>query len=106
LSTWLKYLHINDVVLRQPSLRVKSKSLWRWNISANVLCFWTLSIVLFVFQNNNVSETGFCLRLQVKPTQSCPINRASPYLQTHVPAPRWGIQAKHSTNHFRELRKH
>jgi hypothetical protein len=38
-----------------------------------MLCFWTLSIVLslskntvlFIFQN--ISETGFCLRLQVKP---------------------------------------
>jgi hypothetical protein len=27
----------------------------------------------------NVSETGFCLRLQVKPTQLGPIDRASPY---------------------------
>jgi hypothetical protein len=33
--------------------------------------------VLFIFQNN-VSETGFYLRLQVKPTQLGPIDRASP----------------------------
>jgi hypothetical protein len=32
-------------------------------------------IVLFIFQNN-VSETEFCLRLQVKPTQLGPIDRA------------------------------
>jgi hypothetical protein len=31
---------------------------------------------------HNVSETGFCLRLQVKPTQLGQIDRASPYLQT------------------------
>jgi hypothetical protein len=30
----------------------------------------------------NVSETGFCLRFQVKPTQLSPIYRASPYLRT------------------------
>jgi hypothetical protein len=39
------------------------------------------------FPNHNVSETGFCLRLQAKPTQSDPIDRASPYLQTSVPTP-------------------
>jgi hypothetical protein len=49
-------------------------------------CFWTLSIVLslsknialFIFSKHNVSETGFCLRLQVKPTQLIPIDIASP----------------------------
>jgi hypothetical protein len=58
-----------------------------------------------VYISNNVSEIGFCLRLQVKLTQLGPINRASPYLRTPVPAPRYGIQAKHSTNHLRELRQ-
>jgi hypothetical protein len=29
-------------------------------------------------KNHNVSETGFCLRPQVKPTQLDPIDRASP----------------------------
>jgi hypothetical protein len=55
------------------------------------------------FSKHNVSETGFCLRLQVKPTQLGTIDRASPYLRTPVPAPRWGIWARHSTNHLREL---
>jgi hypothetical protein len=31
---------------------------------------------------HNVSETGFCLRLQVKSTQLGPIDRVSPYLRT------------------------
>jgi hypothetical protein len=35
-----------------------------------------LKTVLFIFKNN-VSETGFCLRLQVKPTLLGPIDRAS-----------------------------
>jgi hypothetical protein len=29
---------------------------------------------------HNISETEFCLRLQVEPTQLCPIDRASLYL--------------------------
>jgi hypothetical protein len=49
-----------------------------------------LKIVLFIFQKHNVSETRFCLHLQVKPTQLGPIDRASPYLRTPVPAPRLG----------------
>jgi hypothetical protein len=33
--------------------------------------------------SKHVSETGFCLRLKVKPTQLGPIDRASPYLRTN-----------------------
>jgi hypothetical protein len=40
-----------------------------------------LKTVLFIFKHN-VLETGFCLRLQVKPTQLSPIDRACPYLRT------------------------
>jgi hypothetical protein len=82
-------------------------------VFVQILCLWTLSIGLSLYENrpvfsseHSVSETGFCLRLQVQHTQLNPINRASPYLRIPVPAPRWGIQAKHSTNHLRELRKH
>jgi hypothetical protein len=46
-----------------------------------------LSIVLSLsknrpvyFSKHNVSETGFCLRVQVKPIQLGLIDRASPYL--------------------------
>jgi hypothetical protein len=49
--------------------------------SWQILCFWTLSIVPVLFSSNhNVSETEFCLRLQVKPTQLGPINRARAYI--------------------------
>jgi hypothetical protein len=55
--------------------------------------FWTISIVLCLSKSHpvylsklSVSETGFCLRLQVKPTQLGPIDRASPYLRTNVPS--------------------
>jgi hypothetical protein len=51
--------------------------------SLQILRFWTLSITLCLYlkcrpvslSNHNVSEIGFCLRLQVKPTQFGPINR-------------------------------
>jgi hypothetical protein len=46
------------------------------------------------FSKHNVSETGLCLRLQVKPTQLGPIDRASPHLRTPIPATRWGIPSQ------------
>jgi hypothetical protein len=49
------------------------------------LRFWTLSIVLFLFKTHNVSEAGFCVRLQVESIQFGPIDRVSPYLQTPAP---------------------
>jgi hypothetical protein len=62
-------------------------------LSVQILRFWTLAIVLIVclkhrpvfIQKHNVSKTGFCLRLQVTPTQIGPIDRASPYLRTPIP---------------------
>jgi hypothetical protein len=41
----------------------------------------------------------------LRPTQLGPIDIASPYLRTPVPAPTRDIQAKHSINHLQELRK-
>jgi hypothetical protein len=38
--------------------------------------------LVHLLKNHNVSETGFSLRPQVKPTQLDPIDRASPYLQS------------------------
>jgi hypothetical protein len=54
-------------------------------INLQLLCFWILSIFLFLFKTYNVSETGFCLHLQVEPTQLGPTDRASPYLGTAAP---------------------
>jgi hypothetical protein len=42
----------------------------------HLLCSWTLLISRF-YLKHNVSETGFCLRLQVEPTQLGPIDRPS-----------------------------
>jgi hypothetical protein len=50
---------------------------------AQILRSWTLSIVSSLSKghpvslSNHVLETGFCLRLQVKPAQLGPIDRAS-----------------------------
>jgi hypothetical protein len=46
-----------------------------------MFCFWTLSIALLLFETRNVSETGFCLRLQVELTQLGLIDIASSYLR-------------------------
>jgi hypothetical protein len=61
------------------------------DMKVQILCFWTISIVLSLsksrpvyFSKHNVSETGFCLRLQVRPIQLGPIDRASPYLRTFL----------------------
>jgi hypothetical protein len=57
-------------------------------LTLSIICFYLKHFPLFVY--NNVSETGLCLRLQVKPTQLGPIDRVSPYrpyLQTPVPTP-------------------
>jgi hypothetical protein len=40
----------------------------------------------FLFKTQNVPKTAFCLRLQVKPTQLGPFDRASPYLRG------WGLR--------------
>jgi hypothetical protein len=50
-------------------------------LSSRTMIYWTLSIVLY-FIKHDVSETGFCLRLQVDPTQMGPIERASLRLRT------------------------
>jgi hypothetical protein len=42
------------------------------------LCFWTLSIALFLFKTPNISEIRFCLHLQVEPAQLGPIDRLVP----------------------------
>jgi hypothetical protein len=41
---------------------------------------FTQSTILLLFKNN-VSETQFCLRYLVKPSQLGPIDRTSPYLR-------------------------
>jgi hypothetical protein len=61
------------------SLRFRRVTLW-----IQLLYFWTLYSILFLFKTH-VSETGFCLHLQVEPSQLRSIDRASPYPQTAAP---------------------
>jgi hypothetical protein len=42
-------------------------------------CFYLKHCPVFI-SKHNISETAFCLCLQVKPIQLGPINRSSPYL--------------------------
>jgi hypothetical protein len=72
--------------------------------NTNIMFLDTIHRPVYIFKHN-VSETRFYIRLPVKPIQLGPIARDSPYLRTPVPAPRWGIHAKHNTNHLRELRQ-
>jgi hypothetical protein len=55
-----------------------------------LLCFWTSSGILFLFKTHSFSETGFCLRLQVEPTQLGPIDRARPYFGDWIRSPSSG----------------
>jgi hypothetical protein len=45
--------------------------------------------IICSYLKQNVSETGFGLRLQLKPTQLGPIDRATSYLQTPAPTQDW-----------------
>jgi hypothetical protein len=44
-------------------------------------CFYPKHRSVYI-SKHNVSETGFCLRLHVRPTQLGPFDTASPYLRT------------------------
>jgi hypothetical protein len=45
-------------------LKRPSPTSFHYEISLHWLCFWTLSIVLFLSMTRNFSETEFCLRLR------------------------------------------
>jgi hypothetical protein len=53
---------------------IRSKSLWRWYINTIIVFLDIIHRPVFIY--NNVSETEFCLRLQVEPTQLGPIDKA------------------------------
>jgi hypothetical protein len=65
-------------------LRIKSQC-----ILIQLLCFWALSIILFLFKTHNISETGFCLGLQVEPTQLGAFEVASHDSQPCKPSHNW-----------------
>jgi hypothetical protein len=67
-------------MLSCPTLyNTRSKSLWWWYISTNIMFLDVIHSPVYI-SKHNISETGFCFRLQVKPTQLGPIDRTSTYL--------------------------
>jgi hypothetical protein len=85
------FLHKNVIWYRTkrctrlpPNDSVTFSILPKFSLKIQIFCFWTLSIAPFFYvkhrpvyiSKHNVSETGFCLRLRVKPTQLSPIDRA------------------------------
>jgi hypothetical protein len=72
--------HISLMHPREPrnfckvKRKVVSKSLWRCYINRIIVFLDIIHRPVFI-----VSESGFCLRLQVEPTQLGPIDRASSY---------------------------
>jgi hypothetical protein len=66
----------------RTEIRIYDLSVCDGGTLVQLLCFWTLSIVLSLSKKHRpVSETGFCLRLQGKPAQLGPVDRGSPYLR-------------------------
>jgi hypothetical protein len=53
-------------------------------ILIRLLWFWTLSIVVFLFKTYSISNTKFCLRLQVENAQLGTYDRANPYLRPQL----------------------
>jgi hypothetical protein len=99
-STWVLYVNRQSEVIQYDFI----SNFYSNRPNTNIMLVGI--IYRPVYFSKDVSEAGFCLRLQIKSTQLGPVDRASLYLRTSIPAPRWGIQAKHSTNYMRELRKH
>jgi hypothetical protein len=59
--------------------------LWRLHIIITINILDIIHSPVF-YLKHNISKTGFCSRLHVKPTQLDSIDRASPYLRTPAPA--------------------
>jgi hypothetical protein len=66
------------------SLQNKSRPIWWYTIkTTDHTSIMLLDIIHHpVYISKHVLETRFCLRLQAKPTQLDPIDRANPYLRT------------------------
>jgi hypothetical protein len=74
------------------------------NIKVIIIVFLDIHFYVLFNLKHNVSENGFCLRLQVRSTELAPIDRASLYFRTW--ATKQNIQTKQRIKHLRELKKH
>jgi hypothetical protein len=72
-------LQISRWSKQKPLLR--SISLWRWYVSLTITILDIVHIPVF-YLKHHFTETEFCFRLQVEPTQRNPIDRASLCFQT------------------------
>jgi hypothetical protein len=78
-STLYVCSHLTGITLRlhyEPNRLILSVGLWRRYINITITILDIIDRPAF-YLKHNVSETGFCLRLQVKPTQLGPIDTAS-----------------------------
>jgi hypothetical protein len=59
INQWGRAPPINDPLPSTPPISVFINGHWRRQVFAilQLLCFWTLAIVLFLFKTHNVSET-------------------------------------------------
>jgi hypothetical protein len=77
-------LYSQKLALTSPTIGGRSVSIVPLRIKAAEFFFYVSGhypTSCFYISKHNVSETVFCLRLQVEPTQLSPIDRASPYLR-------------------------
>jgi hypothetical protein len=58
---------------------MQSIGLWRWYINITITILGIIHRPVF-YLKHDVSETGFCLRLQVEPSQLVSVVRASLFL--------------------------
>jgi hypothetical protein len=71
------YLTGNTLRLHyEPNRSMLSIGSWRWYINITITILDIMHRPVF-YLKHDVSETGFCLRLQVEPTQLCAIAKAS-----------------------------
>jgi hypothetical protein len=62
---------------------MQSISLWRWYINITVTTVGITHRPVF-YLKHDVSETGFCLRLQVEPTQFSPVDIELVYISLRM----------------------
>jgi hypothetical protein len=66
--------HIKEIV--RTSYLIRSTGLWRWFINITIIILDIIHRPVF-YLKQNVSETGFCLLLQVEPNRVVPIEKDS-----------------------------
>jgi hypothetical protein len=95
-ETWFTFNGLHDVISQKIKLLLSiptslfitphsssSSTYSKYEMTMQLLVFWTLSIVQSLFKNN-VSETGFCLRPQVKAQSTELVSISGFYLRTET----------------------